>query len=89
MAVSIPYYVWLLQCKSTYIVKPFKLRVVEDEVHSGLFGKDGAIAQGVSQCVQPWINLGCVCVWVPKLISFSLSNKNSSNHFHFLFISAL
>ena len=43
--------------KSTYIVKLYKLGVVEDEVHSGHFGKDGAITQGVSQCSQPWINL--------------------------------
>ena len=45
------------QWKSTYIIKLFKLGIVEDEVHSGHFGKDGAIAQGVSQCSQPWTDL--------------------------------
>ena len=49
------------QWKSTYIIKLFKLGIVEDEVHSGHFGKDGAIAQGVSQCSQPWTDLGEVC----------------------------
>ena len=62
MTISLPYYAWLLQRKSTYIVKLFKLRVVKDEVHSGHLGKDGPIAERVSQCGQPWINLGEVCV---------------------------
>ena len=34
----------VVQWKSTYIVKLFKLGVVEDEVHPGHLGKDGAIA---------------------------------------------
>ena len=46
---------------STYIVKLFKLRVVEDKVHSGHLGKDGAIAEGVSHCSQPWTDLGETC----------------------------
>ena len=51
----------ILRWKSTYIVKLFKLGVVEDEVHSGHLGKDGTITQGVSQCSQPWSDLGEVC----------------------------
>ena len=55
-----------VQWKSTYIVKLSKLRIVKDEVHSGLFGKDGAIAEGVSHSSQPWSDLEEVCVCIPK-----------------------
>ena len=58
----------VVQWRSSYIIKLFKLGIVEDEVHSSYFGKDGAITQGVSQGSQPWMDL-CVC-WM------LLSNQN-------------
>ena len=61
------------QWKSTYIIKLFKLGIVEDEVHSGHFGKDGAIAQGVSQCSQPWRDLGEVCAQIIYILVSSRS----------------
>ena len=67
------YCAWLLHWRSTYIVKLFKLRVVEDEVHPSHFGKDGAIAQGVSQCSQPWTDLGEVCAQITYILVSSRS----------------
>ena len=57
--------------KPTYIVKHFKLGVVEDEVHSGHFGKNGAIAQGVSHCSQPGTDLGKTCECKDKYIKIA------------------
>ena len=75
-----PYTAWLLHWKSTYIVKLFKLRIVEDEVHPGHLGKDGTITQGVSQCSQPWTDLGEVCAQIISILVSSRSQISSNNH---------
>ena len=69
----------VVQWRSSYIIKLFKLGIVEDEVHSSYFSKDGAITQGVSQRRQPWMDLCvCVCVFVGCCLATKTLNLNNT-----------